>query len=58
MPNCASSARLVGASSPIPPIWIAIEPKFAKPQRAKLAMVKAFGVKTSFKAAKSVYAIN
>ncbi len=42
MPNCASSARLVGASSPIPPIWIAIEPKFAKAAKGKTSYGQSF----------------
>ena len=44
-PNLAKSLRRVGASSPIPPICIAIEPKFAKPQSAKLAIITLFGDK-------------
>ena len=45
-PNCASSDLRLGASPPIPPIWIAIEEKFAKPHRANVAMVIDLGLKT------------
>ena len=33
-PNLEMSAALLGAIPPIPPIWIAIELKLAKPQSA------------------------
>ena len=34
MPKRARSARRFGASPPMPPIWIAIDEKFANPQSA------------------------
>jgi len=34
IPSLARSPRRDGASDPMPPIWMAIEEKFAKPQRA------------------------
>ena len=40
IPSRASSAFLLGASAPIPPIWIPMELKFANPHRAKVAIVK------------------
>src|SRR5580704_8178618 len=39
IPSCASSVRLFGARAPMPPIWMPMELKFAKPQSAKVAMV-------------------
>src|SRR5215471_10243723 len=39
-PSRARSDLRVGASAPIPPTWIAIELKLAKPQRAYVAIVK------------------
>src|SRR5689334_20698808 len=38
-PSFANSERLLGASAPMPPIWMPIDEKFAKPQRAKVAIV-------------------
>src|SRR5579884_802397 len=38
-PSRASSSFLLGASAPMPPIWMPMELKFAKPQSAKVAMV-------------------
>ena len=37
--SCAMSFRREGTSEPIPPIWIATEPKFANPHSAYVAMV-------------------
>src|SRR5262249_55670760 len=37
-PSRARSDLRFGASAPMPPIWIAIELRFAKPQRAKVAI--------------------
>ena len=37
IPSLASSDLLSGARAPIPPIWIPIDIKFAKPQSAKVA---------------------
>ena len=38
-PSRARSWRRLGASAPMPPIWMPIEPKFANPHSAKVAMV-------------------
>src|SRR5580704_4282985 len=48
MPNLASWPRCSGARAPMPPIWMPMELKFAKPQRAKVAMVKVRGSSASF----------
>lgn len=42
-PNLASSDFLEGANPPIPPICIAMDEKFAKPQRAKVAIAIVLG---------------
>src|SRR4029077_3815285 len=55
-PSLASWSRLLGASAPIPPIWMPMELKLAKPQRAKVAMVKERGSSEAFCAPRSVYA--
>ena len=57
-PSFARSFLLFGASSPMPPIWIAIEPRLAKPQSAKLAIITLLGLNASFSIDKSRYAIN
>src|ERR1035441_2571653 len=38
-PNCARSLRRSGTSAPMPPICIPIEPRFANPHSAKVAIV-------------------
>ena len=43
IPSRASSPFLFGASAPMPPIWIPIELRFAKPQSANVAMVNERG---------------
>src|SRR5229473_6424530 len=43
MPNFASWVRCSGASAPMPPIWMPMELKLAKPQSAKVAMAKVRG---------------
>src|SRR6267142_4787572 len=48
MPNLASWLRCSGASAPMPPIWMPIELKLAKPQRAKVAMAKVRGSSAPF----------
>src|SRR5438552_2488773 len=48
MPNLASWLRCSGASAPMPPIWIPMELKLAKPQRAKVAMAKVRGSSVPF----------
>src|SRR2546422_8257440 len=47
-PSRASSPFLLGASAPMPPIWIPIELKFAKPHSAKVAMVNERGSSAAF----------
>src|SRR5947208_4807316 len=42
-PRRARSWRRFGASAPIPPIWMPIELKLAKPHSAKVAIVNDFG---------------
>ena len=42
-PSRARSWRRVGASAPMPPIWMPIELKLAKPHSAKVAMVNDCG---------------
>src|SRR5215470_13159444 len=42
-PRRARSPRRLGASAPIPPIWIPMELKLAKPHSANVAMVKERG---------------
>ena len=42
-PSRARSWRRFGASAPMPPIWMPIELKFAKPHSAKVAIVNDFG---------------
>src|SRR6266536_2993255 len=42
-PRRARSWRRLGASAPMPPIWMPMELKFANPQSAKVAMVNDFG---------------
>src|SRR5260370_24253 len=42
-PSLANSPRLFGARAPMPPIWIPIELKLAKPHKAKVAMVNERG---------------
>src|SRR5216684_8236825 len=48
MPNLASWLRCSGASAPMPPIWMPIELKFAKPQRANVAMANVRGSSEPF----------
>src|SRR5260370_443532 len=48
MPNFASWLRCSGASAPMPPIWMPMELKFAKPQRAKVAIAKVRGSSAPF----------
>ena len=43
MPRRARSWRRVGASAPMPPIWMPIELKLAKPHNANVAIVKERG---------------
>src|SRR5208337_659402 len=43
IPNLANCPRCSGARAPIPPIWMPMELKLAKPQSAKVAMVKERG---------------
>ena len=47
-PRRARSCRRVGASAPMPPIWIPIELKFAKPQSANVAIVNDRGSSVAF----------
>src|SRR5262249_59310962 len=47
-PRRARSWRRFGASAPIPPIWIPIELKLAKPQSAKVAIVNDFASSDAF----------
>jgi hypothetical protein len=47
MPNLVSWSRCSGARAPMPPIWMPMELKLAKPQRAKVAMVKVRGSRVS-----------
>ena len=42
-PRRARSDLRLGASAPMPPICMPTEPRLAKPQRAKVAMVKERG---------------
>src|SRR5690606_31947291 len=42
-PSCAISDVRLGASGPMPPIWVAMEEKLAKPQSAKVAMTSVLG---------------
>src|SRR5277367_4012466 len=42
-PSWARSLRRLGTRAPMPPIWIPMELRFAKPQRAKVVMVKLRG---------------
>ena len=42
-PRRARSCRRLGASAPMPPIWMPIELKFANPHSAKVAIVNDFG---------------
>src|SRR5207245_2560346 len=48
MPSRASSLRLLGASAPIPPIWMPMELKLAKPHSANVAMVNERGSSVAF----------
>ena len=48
MPSRASSPFLFGASAPMPPIWIPMELRFAKPQSANVAMVNERGSSAAF----------
>src|SRR5436305_13510331 len=50
IPNLASWLRCSGARAPIPPIWMPMELKFAKPQSAKVAMVNERGSSVAFNA--------
>src|SRR4051794_40423543 len=43
IPSLARSPRRDGASDPMPPIWIAIDEKFAKPHNAYVTMTKLRG---------------
>ena len=45
-PNAAMSFRRSGANPPIPPIWIAIDEKFAKPSSAYVRMIAERGCST------------
>jgi hypothetical protein len=45
IPRRASSDFLLRASAPMPPIWMPMELKFAKPQSAKVAMVNERGAR-------------
>ena len=42
------SLRRSGTSAPMPPICMPMEPRLAKPQRAKVAMEKVRGVRVCF----------
>src|SRR5580700_3181988 len=48
MPNLASWPRCSGARAPMPPIWMPMELKFAKPHNAKVAMVNERGSSVPF----------
>ena len=47
-PSWARSLRRLGTRAPMPPIWMPMELRFAKPQRAKVVMVKLRGERMDF----------
>src|SRR3954453_7302021 len=57
-PNLAKSDLRDGASPPMPPICIAIELRFAKPQSAKVAMTNERGSRAAFTFPRSTKATN
>src|SRR6186713_303160 len=57
-PRRARSWRRSGASAPMPPIWMPIELKFAKPQSAKVAIVNDLGSSIGFSGPSCEYATN
>ena len=52
-PSRARSCRRFGASAPMPPIWMPIELKLAKPQSAKVAIVNDCGSSDLLRAARA-----
>src|SRR5258708_29483484 len=59
-PSRARSCRRFGASAPMPPIWLPIELKFAKPHSANVAIVIDLGSRTFclIKSPSAAYATN
>ena len=57
-PSRAIRCRGVGASAPIPPICMPMDAKFAKPQRAKVAIVKERGSSDSLRPPSCANAMN
>ena len=47
-PSRARSLRRLGTRAPMPPICMPMEPRLAKPQRAKVAMEKVRGERRGF----------
>ena len=53
-PNLAKSFLRSGTNAPMPPICMPIEPKFAKPHKANVAMVKERGASVAFWAPREI----
>src|SRR4029077_13640344 len=58
IPRRARSWRRLGASAPIPPIWMPIDPKFANPHKANVAIVNDFGSSAALIGPSCEYATN
>src|SRR6266853_85198 len=57
-PSFARSCLRLGASAPMPPIWIPTELKLAKPHNANVAMVKDTGSSVALSGPSCAYAMN